>query len=372
MNDYLAYRGVTEATWAVRRNGTQADAYLAHHQIKGAKHGVRRFQYEDGSWTPAGRERYGKGGEARGSYGSGDNMAERIAKKVGSTVKSAGASAYRVTRDAASSAITKAKTAHAERAAVRKEEREYKRKVRLEEWERRERAKTDEEVRKNKLKTDLEVQKEQNKIQKAKDADAKEKAESAAKRERDLVEKNKTLDKALKNKKLTTEELAILFKHFDAERQLKDLKKADVDRYGKYVQTISDVAKNGFNIADTLTKLTTGLDVQSYLKKKTQGDKKSIEELQKEATLRKTIAEAENAEATARKSKAEEDRSTRASYKEKLRKEAMSEAEEYAESVRKYYKDLGYDDVRARDKASEAYEARMKAYDERRRKGDSA
>lgn len=39
---------------------------LAHHQIKGAKHGIRRWQNEDGSWTPAGRLRYGKGGKPRG------------------------------------------------------------------------------------------------------------------------------------------------------------------------------------------------------------------------------------------------------------------------------------------------------------------
>lgn len=35
--------------------------YLEHYQIKGAKHGVRRFQNFDGSLTPAGRERYGVG-----------------------------------------------------------------------------------------------------------------------------------------------------------------------------------------------------------------------------------------------------------------------------------------------------------------------
>lgn len=41
---------------------------LKHYQIKGAKHGVRRWQNPDGSWTPAGRLKYGKGGAPRGPY----------------------------------------------------------------------------------------------------------------------------------------------------------------------------------------------------------------------------------------------------------------------------------------------------------------
>lgn len=35
---------------------------LYHHGIPGQRWNRRRFQYEDGSWTPEGRERYGKGG----------------------------------------------------------------------------------------------------------------------------------------------------------------------------------------------------------------------------------------------------------------------------------------------------------------------
>lgn len=50
------------------------DDFLAHHQIKGAKHGVRRWQNPDGSWTPEGRLRYGKGGRPRGSYKDSNNI----------------------------------------------------------------------------------------------------------------------------------------------------------------------------------------------------------------------------------------------------------------------------------------------------------
>jgi hypothetical protein len=37
------------------------DDELYHWGIKGQRWGERRFQNEDGSWTPEGRERYGKG-----------------------------------------------------------------------------------------------------------------------------------------------------------------------------------------------------------------------------------------------------------------------------------------------------------------------
>lgn len=38
------------------------DDELYHHGILGQRWGHRRYQYEDGSWTPEGRERYGEGG----------------------------------------------------------------------------------------------------------------------------------------------------------------------------------------------------------------------------------------------------------------------------------------------------------------------
>lgn len=41
------------------------DDELYHWGIKGQRWGERRFQNEDGSWTPEGRERYGKGDDAK-------------------------------------------------------------------------------------------------------------------------------------------------------------------------------------------------------------------------------------------------------------------------------------------------------------------
>ena len=41
---------------------------ISHHGIKGQKHGVRRYQYEDGTLTPEGRARLGRGpARAKGS-----------------------------------------------------------------------------------------------------------------------------------------------------------------------------------------------------------------------------------------------------------------------------------------------------------------
>lgn len=43
---------------------------LYHYGIKGQKWGIRNYQYEDGSLTPAGKERYGVGDNTRSSLGN--------------------------------------------------------------------------------------------------------------------------------------------------------------------------------------------------------------------------------------------------------------------------------------------------------------
>lgn len=56
---------------------------LEHYGIPGQRKGQRRWQNPDGSWTPAGRLKYGKGGAPRGSYNTKSLPAGRGREKWG-------------------------------------------------------------------------------------------------------------------------------------------------------------------------------------------------------------------------------------------------------------------------------------------------
>lgn len=74
LDEYLALNDVEFTTEEV----SKASDVISHFGIPKMKHGVRRFQYEDGSLTPAGRERYGVG-PARDSKAS--ESTEQAAKE---------------------------------------------------------------------------------------------------------------------------------------------------------------------------------------------------------------------------------------------------------------------------------------------------
>ena len=57
---------------------------LMHHGILGMKWGVRRYQNQDGSWTAAGRERYGK---AKGRYEAARENYKALSKSTTATTK---------------------------------------------------------------------------------------------------------------------------------------------------------------------------------------------------------------------------------------------------------------------------------------------
>ena len=87
---------------------------LMHHGIKGQKWGVRRYQNEDGSWTAAGRERYGNersfGGTARRALAKVYDINERFYSKRGNTAMAS------MNKDAKDKMLEKAKAADQKKA----------------------------------------------------------------------------------------------------------------------------------------------------------------------------------------------------------------------------------------------------------------
>lgn len=66
------------------------DTYLSHYGIKNMKWGIRRFQYKDGSLTPAGKKRYAKLRDElakleSGKKSSSSETSEKKSKKSSST-----------------------------------------------------------------------------------------------------------------------------------------------------------------------------------------------------------------------------------------------------------------------------------------------
>lgn len=75
--NYLAHHGITGQVTNVTFSAIDVDTtdFLEHYQIKGAKHGIRRFQNFDGTLTDAGRARYGIGPAREKKTGDAGNSA---------------------------------------------------------------------------------------------------------------------------------------------------------------------------------------------------------------------------------------------------------------------------------------------------------
>lgn len=96
--------------------------YLAHFQIVGAKHGVRRYQNFDGSLTPEGRIRYGVG-DPRKAKGKQDEEPKQ--KKKGFISRAKERKAAKLKEQQRKAALEKARQAKIKKAEEKKKAEEY-------------------------------------------------------------------------------------------------------------------------------------------------------------------------------------------------------------------------------------------------------
>lgn len=66
-----------------------ADEFLAHYQVKGAKHGIRRYQNYDGTLTAEGRIHYGVGPPREKKSEGSESGVKKAAEKVKGKIKEA-------------------------------------------------------------------------------------------------------------------------------------------------------------------------------------------------------------------------------------------------------------------------------------------
>lgn len=105
------------ATYFIHRTGS----YLMHYGVSGQKHGLRRYQNEDGSLTPEGREHYGIGQDIRSIYNSSKSIIRKTQKSIRKTKH-----AFQNPKEAFNSVISKKATV---KPLTRKQKEERKKKV---------------------------------------------------------------------------------------------------------------------------------------------------------------------------------------------------------------------------------------------------
>lgn len=221
--------------------------YLSHHQVKGGRWGIRRYQNYDGSLTPLGREHYGvgpeRGNESEKKDGKTDIRIGKDVTEVGSIKKSG----VNVTING--------KQLSGIRANIHQKLQQHS--------ENRAKASAEKAVAKEQKRQEEEAKKESERL--AKEAIA----EAERKKQEELeADKEKAAREALKNYYrehplqiysardiLTPDEMKEVQDKIVMDRQLKDFRRDEIMRYVKTAKDVADTIDTVYKGADSLKKL---------------------------------------------------------------------------------------------------------------------
>lgn len=221
--------------------------YLSHHQVKGGRWGIRRYQNYDGSLTPLGREHYGVGPERGSGSEKKDGKTDiRIGKDV-TEVGSIKKSGVNVT--------VNGKQLSGIRANIHQKLQQHS--------ENRAKVAAEKAVAKEQKRREEEAKKESERLAKEVIAEA-----ERQKQEELEADKEKAAREALKNYYrehplqiysardiLTPDEMKEVQDKIVMDRQLKDFRRDEIMRYVKTAKDVADTIETVYKGADSLKKL---------------------------------------------------------------------------------------------------------------------
>lgn len=221
--------------------------YLSHHQVKGGRWGIRRYQNYDGSLTPLGREHYGVGPERGSGSEKKDGKTDiRIGKDV-TEVGSIKKSGVNVT--------VNGKQLSGIRANIHQKLQQHS--------ENRAKVAAEKAVAKEQKRREEEAKKESERLAKEAIAEA-----ERQKQEELEADKEKAAREALKNYYrehplqiysardiLTPDEMKEVQDKIVMDRQLKDFRRDEIMRYVKTAKDVADTIETVYKGADSLKKL---------------------------------------------------------------------------------------------------------------------